>query len=119
MNVGYACGLCPDGMVGNGVHCSRTDPCVSNPCYPGATCTMVNIPIHFQESKVAQSLYGKDHIIKGVSVHIGSAQPRTKGGHDHSSRGHHGGGRGYDYDPWANGNQYNRPPPMQRGGYYH
>ena len=54
-----------------------------------------------------------------MSVHIGSAQPRTKGGHDHSSRGHHGGGRGYDYDPWANGNQYNRPPPMQRGGYYH
>ena len=80
---------------------------------------MVSFLIHFQESKVAQSLYGKDHIIKGVSVHIGSAQPRTKGGHDHSSRGHHGGGRGYDYDPWANGNQYNRPPPMQRGGYYH
>ena len=50
MNVGYACGLCPDGMVGNGVHCSRTDPCVSNPCYPGATCTMVNIPIHSQDS---------------------------------------------------------------------
>ena len=50
MNVGYACGLCPDGMVGNGVHCSRTDPCESNPCYPGATCTMVNIPIHSQDS---------------------------------------------------------------------
>ena len=28
-------------------------------------------------------MYGKDHIVKGVSVHIGSAQPRTKGGHDH------------------------------------
>ena len=50
MNVGYACGLCPDGMVGNGVHCSRTDPCESNPCYPGASCTMVNIPIHSQDS---------------------------------------------------------------------
>merc|ERR1711993_171464 len=77
--------------------------------------------VSFQESKVAQSLYGKDHIIKGVSVHIGSAQPRTKGGHEHS-RGHHGGGRGYDYgpDPWANnGNQFNRPPPTMQRGYYH
>ena len=27
---------------------------------------------------MAQSLYGKDHIVKGVSVHLGSAQPRTK-----------------------------------------
>ena len=41
MSVEYACGLCPDGMVGNGIQCSQTDPCESNPCYPGATCTMV------------------------------------------------------------------------------
>ena len=41
MSVEYSCGLCPDGMVGNGVQCSRTDPCESNPCYPGATCTMI------------------------------------------------------------------------------
>ena len=41
MSVEYACGLCPDGMVGDGIHCSQTDPCESNPCYPGATCTMV------------------------------------------------------------------------------
>ena len=45
MSIEYACGLCPDGMVGDGVHCSQTDPCESNPCYPGATCTMVvNFP---------------------------------------------------------------------------
>ena len=82
---------------------------------------------------MAQSLYGKDHIVKGVSVHIGSAQPRTKGGHDHGgggggghgggARGHHGGGsggRGYDYDPWGgNGNQFSRPPPTMQRGYYH
>jgi len=86
--------------------------------------------VTFQESKVAQSLYGKDHIVKGVSVHLGSAQPRTKGGHDHGgyvqggARGHHGGGggggRGYGYDPWGgNGNQFSRPPPTMQRGYYH
>ena len=41
LNVEFSCGLCPDGMVGNGIDCSRTDPCESNPCYPGATCTMI------------------------------------------------------------------------------
>ena len=45
--------------------------------------------VTFQESKIAQSLFGKDHLIKGVSVHIGSAQPRMKQGHDQ-----HGGGGG-------------------------
>ena len=57
----------------------------------------------FQEAKVAQSLFGKDHVVKGVSVHIGSAQPRMKqggggggghGGHDsHGAHGSHGGHR--------------------------
>jgi hypothetical protein len=84
----------------------------------------------FQESKVAQSLFGKDHLIKGVSVHIGSAQPRTKGGNGgggggngggngggggggggsggggghNREQGHYGGRGGYDYggaSPWA------------------
>ena len=30
------------GMVGDGVNCTKTDPCESSPCYPGATCT----PLH-------------------------------------------------------------------------
>ena len=49
--------------------------------------------VTFQESKIAQSLFGKDHLIKGVSVHIGSAQPRMKQGHDQ----HGGGGGGGTY----------------------
>ena len=49
--------------------------------------------VTFQESKIAQSLFGKDHLIKGVSVHIGSAQPRMKQGHDQ----HGGGGGGGNY----------------------
>jgi len=93
--------------------------------------------VTFQEAKIAQSLFGKDHVIKGVSVHIGSAQPRMKqgggggGGHgrmddvrdriDYGGGGPRGGGGGqyggrggYDYQPspWQQGGQggYNRPP---------
>ena len=51
--------------------------------------------VTFQESKIAQSLFGKDHLIKGVSVHIGSAQPRMKQGHDQ----HGGGGGGNSFFP--------------------
>jgi len=61
--------------------------------------------VTFQEAKVAQSLFGKDHVVKGVSVHIGSAQPRMKqggggggghGGHDsHGAHGSHGGHRSH------------------------
>ena len=50
LNVEFSCGLCPDGMVGNGIDCSRTDPCESNPCYPGATCTMIVTSLPTNES---------------------------------------------------------------------
>ena len=50
MNVEYSCGLCPDGMVGDGIQCSQTDPCESNPCYPGATCTMIINSVNYQDS---------------------------------------------------------------------
>jgi RNA recognition motif-containing protein len=36
--------------------------------------------VTFLESRVAQSLFGKDHVIKGTSVHIGSAQPKNNSG---------------------------------------
>merc|ERR1712008_142181 len=80
--------------------------------------------VTFQESKTAQSLFGKDHLIKGVRVQIGSAQPRMKqsqdqghggghtgghgGGHTGGHSGGHYGGRGnYGYapDPWQSGSQ--------------
>ena len=85
-----------------------------------------------QESKVAQSLFGKDHLIKGISVHIGSAQPRTKSSqnHDHGGGGGSGGGqrfgRGYDYgagggaNPWQAGNSgYSRGNGGGHRNYYH
>lgn len=58
--------------------------------------------VTFHDSKVAQSLFGKDHIIKGVSVHIGSAQPKSKnehrsGGGGGDARGGGGGGGGGNY----------------------
>ena len=35
----FECGLCPDGMVGDGLNCSFTDPCLSNPCSSDKICT--------------------------------------------------------------------------------
>ena len=55
MNVEYSCGLCPDGMVGDGIQCSRTDPCESNPCYPGATCTMAINSVTSKDSKLEET----------------------------------------------------------------
>jgi len=46
--------------------------------------------VQFSESKVAQSLLGKEHMIKGVSVKIGEASPK--------GRDQHGGGGGRDFD---------------------
>jgi len=65
--------------------------------------------VTFQESKTAQSLFGKDHLIKGVRVQIGSAQPRMKQNQDHGGHGggHYGGRGNYGYapDPWQSGSQ--------------
>ena len=33
-------------MVGDGVKCTRTDPCESSPCFPGTVC----LPLHDQGS---------------------------------------------------------------------
>lgn len=37
-STGYVCGLCPEGMVGDGEMCKRTDACSQAPCYPGVHC---------------------------------------------------------------------------------
>ena len=71
--------------------------------------------ISFSESRVAQSLFGKDHVIQGVSVHIGKAKPKApksggggggrgddRYGRDHYSGGYSGGNQGY-HSPWING----------------
>lgn len=51
--------------------------------------------ISFAESRVAQSLFGKDHVIKGVSVHIGKAKPKgDRGDRDDRGGGRDGGGHG-------------------------
>ena len=28
----FECGLCPDGMIGDGLNCTYTNPCSSSPC---------------------------------------------------------------------------------------
>lgn len=55
--------------------------------------------VTFLDPEVAQSLCGEDHIIKGVSVHISTAAPKTP---DRRSRGGNPGG-GYKQGPgWSN-----------------
>merc|ERR1711909_180911 len=57
--------------------------------------------VQFSESKVAQSLLGKEHIIKGVSVKIGEASPKGReqgGGRDHDRGGNRFGGYDGGYD---------------------
>lgn len=90
--------------------------------------------VSFCEARVAQSLFGKDHLIKGVSVHIGSAQPKSKSGMDRGMDRGYGGNAGGRFDggyggfggggggypnPWNGNNQtgggYNRTP--NRGFY--
>ncbi|KAG5889548.1 hypothetical protein JTB14_024956 [Gonioctena quinquepunctata] len=48
--------------------------------------------VRFLDPEVAQSLCGDDHIIKGVSVHVSNAAPKTRGGS--GPRGERGGGYG-------------------------
>ena len=43
--------------------------------------------VSFSESRVAQSLFGKDHVIKGVSCHIGQAKPKQPKSARDSDRG--------------------------------
>lgn len=48
--------------------------------------------VTFLEAEVAQSLCGEDHIVKGVSVHVSNAAPksdpsRNQGGHQYPYRG--------------------------------
>ncbi|XP_041695718.1 thrombospondin-4-like isoform X2 [Coregonus clupeaformis] len=35
---GIKCGPCPEGMVGNGTHCTNVDECVVKPCHMGVRC---------------------------------------------------------------------------------
>jgi len=67
--------------------------------------------ISFSESRVAQSLFGKDHVIKGVTVHIGQAKPKPP----KSDRDRHGGGGG-DRDRYDHGG-YGQPGRGGGGGY--
>jgi hypothetical protein len=78
--------------------------------------------VTFVESMVAQSLLGKDHIIKGISVHIGSAAPKNNGGGQpggiYDRRGG-GGGGGYHMDRrggGGGGGGFGNPFSTGRGG---
>ncbi|XP_057669226.1 TAR DNA-binding protein 43-like [Diorhabda carinulata] len=56
--------------------------------------------VTFLDPDVAQSLCGEDHIIKGVSVHISTAAPKTP---DRRNRGDNMGGGGYKQGSnWSN-----------------
>jgi len=66
--------------------------------------------VTFKEAKVAQSLIGKDHDIKGVSVHIGSATPKQRdGGGGGSSQYRQRWGGSSDHVGGNSGGQMDRP----------
>jgi len=73
--------------------------------------------VTFLDPEVAQSLCGEDHIVKGVSVHISNAAPKTDHRGGHVQAGHMGmprgsqGGRG-DKGP----NSYGHSGPYGQGG---
>ncbi|XP_023019439.1 TAR DNA-binding protein 43 isoform X1 [Leptinotarsa decemlineata] len=84
--------------------------------------------VTFLDPEVAQSLCGEDHIIKGVSVHVSNAAPKsdTRGGG--GPRGERGGGGGSGYGSQNRGGlsqggpdggmynqRYNGPGPNQGG----
>jgi len=78
--------------------------------------------VQFSESKAAQSLLGKEHLIKGVSVKIGEAAPKGRdqgglGGGRGGGGGRYGGG-GYD-GGYSGGNSWgggNKPGGFGGGG---
>jgi len=75
--------------------------------------------VQFSESKVAQSLLGKEHIIKGVSVKIGEASPKGReqgGGRDHDRGGNRFGGYDGGYGR-GGGNMGGFGNPAQQGGF--
>jgi len=69
--------------------------------------------VQFSESKVAQSLLGKEHNIKGVSVKIGEAAPK---GRD-DGRGRGGFGRPHDGFGGYDGNNYGGRGGAPMGGF--
>ena len=77
--------------------------------------------VQFSESRVAQSLLGKEHIIKGVSVKIGEAAPKGRDGGHGGRGGDRGGGRfgGYDggYSTGGNSGGWGGMKNERGGGY--
>lgn len=81
--------------------------------------------VTFLDPEVAQSLCGEDHIIKGVSVHVSNAAPKseTRGGGGYGNRELRGGGGhgpnrgggpgGQDGGPGMYQQRYNGPGPNQ------
>ncbi|MCK6546959.1 hypothetical protein L6R52_14005 [Myxococcota bacterium] len=41
---GFTCGVCPSGLVGDGITCVDEDGCFNAPCFPGVACTDVPAP---------------------------------------------------------------------------
>ena len=54
----YKCGVCPEGLTGNGTWCNDLDECdLADPCDVAATC--YNLIPGFRFASIANSLLGK------------------------------------------------------------
>uniref|UniRef100_A0A3Q3AM66 Thrombospondin 4a n=1 Tax=Kryptolebias marmoratus TaxID=37003 RepID=A0A3Q3AM66_KRYMA len=49
---GFTCAPCPDGYMGNGVHCDDVDECKFNPCFPGVRCVNTAPGFHCEKCPV-------------------------------------------------------------------
>jgi len=77
--------------------------------------------VTFSDADIAQALCGEDHIIKGASVHISNAAPKTydkqmdtrKGSLNHSQQAYSQGG--YSHTPWSQGGGRGPAQPHMQG----
>uniref|UniRef100_A0A8B9K0J5 Thrombospondin 3b n=1 Tax=Astyanax mexicanus TaxID=7994 RepID=A0A8B9K0J5_ASTMX len=61
---GYRCGLCPEGMTGNGTHCQDIDECSVEPCFSSQSC--VNTANGFRCDPCPPGLSGP--VLSGVGL---------------------------------------------------
>jgi RNA recognition motif-containing protein len=73
--------------------------------------------VTFLDPDIAQSLCGEDHIIKGVSVHVSNAAPKSESNRNQNhSNFNSGGPNNFNQNKYSNSSNYSRQDPFGSGG---